>query len=108
MRSAVCRYCRQPVAEGEGVPTTSYWGAVKDVCHPACKRDGERAEALECQTIDADCNDCRHFRAYRRDEPGYAVTKHARTGWCEHHDRETTAFPVFCSGHPCFVHRRSG
>lgn len=103
-----CRYCAEPVTDGAGVPTRTYWGAVVDVCHPACKREGERQEAVDCQTIDADCNDCRHFTAFTRDDPRYEASKHYRKGWCGFHDRATTAYPVFCSGHPCFVHRRAG
>ena len=104
---AVCRFCRGPFSEDDPpVPVTSYWGAAKDVTHERCRVAGLKDEAYECQKIDADCNDCRDFRAYRKGEPGYAVTKHARRGWCQRFDRETVAFPVFCSGRACFTHRR--
>lgn len=54
-----CRYCGQ---EGADVKTVSYWSSIPDFCHSYCKLPGERQEALECQLIDADCNNCKHYQ----------------------------------------------
>ena len=61
-----------------------YWGPhsvdgvpVRFPVHKACKQQAMKDEAYECQVIDADCNDCRHFdrdTSYRapKETPGSA------------------------------------
>ena len=95
----VCRYCDQPVADG--VPVFSYWNAFRFMAHPACAKDGYRQEAYECQVIDADCNDCRHFQR------GSMLSKGIWSGLCSKDGSSVLAYPNFCSGHPCFEHRRT-
>lgn len=97
----ICRYCSKPVAPADAVVTHSYWQGMKFVSHKACKVAGEKAEALECQTIDADCNDCRHFRR------GQLVGKEVWSGHCQKYDRETRAYPKKWTGRECFEHRRA-
>ena len=58
----LCRYCSKPVSDADAGVTHSYWKGMKFLCHKNCKAAGEKAEALECQTLDADCNDCRHYK----------------------------------------------
>ena len=115
----LCRYCSQPVNRSDAVVTCSYWQGMKFVSHKACKVAGEKVEALECQTIDADCNDCRHFKRGHLvphaphvqktiddgDVPGFGTE--TWTGNCLKFDRPTTAFPKKWTGRECFDHRRS-
>lgn len=67
--------------------------------HKDCKSEQRAYEAFECQTIDADCNDCGYFKRERN----YKV--HA-TGKCLKFNKLTKAYPQFASGHECFVHRK--
>ena len=94
-----CRYCDKPV-ETDSVVTHSYWQGVKFVSHAACKVVGEKSEALECQTIDADCNDCRHFQR------GQLVGKEVWSGHCQKFNHKTRAYPKKWTGRECFEHRR--
>jgi hypothetical protein len=102
-----CRYCGQLVAIGapDFATTTAYWkiSGLGDQpryrCHVSCKRAGELGEALNCQTIDADCNDCAHFER----QPG----GDGMHGHCRKFDRPAIAHPGFASLLPCFEHRRA-
>src|SRR2546421_532208 len=51
-----------------------------------------KREAYECQVVDADCNDCKHFRR------GALVAKEAWSGHCLKFDRETRAYPKKWTG----------
>lgn len=97
-----CRYCDKPIPEGQEVKTHSYWQGDQFWCHSACKQSGERAEAIECQTVDADCNDCLHFQ-----RGSMAFNKQIWNGRCLKFDKLTQAFPKKWTGHKCFEHRRS-
>lgn len=98
--SDICRYCSLPVDATDAVTTHSYWQGLPFVCHKACKEAGVKQEAFDCQTIDADCNDCRHFRR------GQLVGKEVWDGLCQKYDCETRAYPKKWTGHECFEHRR--
>src|SRR5687768_13689028 len=87
-----CRYCSIPLTEMESVTTLSYWLGVKHPCHSQCKQTGERGEAIECQSIDADCNDCKHFkrgklerRALSCIENGKASSRMVNMGYFDGH-----------------------
>ena len=99
--SDLCRYCGKPVAEYDRIVTHSYWQAFQFVCHKACKSPGEKLEAFDCQSLDADCNDCRHFRR------GVQLGKWVSVGHCLKFNRPTKAYPNFCTGWSCFEHRRT-
>lgn len=101
MMDETCRYCGKPASAADAAVTHSYWSAVAFTCHKACKVDGDKQEAFECQCLDADCNDCRHFQR------GQRLGKWASEGLCLKFNRPTKAYPNFCSGWPCFEHRRS-
>jgi hypothetical protein len=95
-----CRYCGRGVPEPDCVITYSYWWAMMDIAHQECAAAGRQEEAYECQCIDADCNDCRHFRRdIRLRDDGFS-------GRCLKFDEPTLAFVNFASGHACFEHRR--
>lgn len=95
-----CRYCDQPLG-AEAVKTHSYWGAFPFSSHPACKVEGYKKEAYECQVIDADCNDCLHFKR------GQMVQKGIWQGECLKYQKPMNAYPNYASGHACFQHRKS-
>lgn len=112
LTAGVCRGCGLPVTADDFDVWVTYWQSLWAPCHHACK-SGMRREAIECQTVDADCNDCRHFE--RGKSAGELVqldcANHVATlpanGHCRKHDRPTVASNNFCSGWPCFEHRRA-
>lgn len=60
-------------------------------------------DIVEMQTIDADCNDCRHFhRGQMRKGLGLSCFE----GHCGYHDKPVLAWPMQYSGHSCFEHRK--
>ena len=73
-----------------------------------CSKESARAtlkdEAIECQTIDADCNDCIHFKRGEMLAKGAAS---AFSGHCMKFDKPTIAYPNFATGHKCFEHRKA-
>ena len=122
--SMLCRYCNQSIQPGEAVVTYAYWDTrpVEDRqkfwCHAGCKDAGVRAEAFECQLIDADCNDCRHFQrgevvkrwlsCMENKKPSMALVNMGWiTGHCQKFNRPTVAQPNKWSGLECFEHRRA-
>jgi len=117
----ICRYCAKPIAVNEVVETVAYWNATPDVCHRACKDAGVKQEAYNCQVIDADCNDCRH---YQRGKLAPRVISHLKKpdgttaevshqpniflgGQCLKFNKAVVAQPNKWSGLECFEHRRS-
>lgn len=106
-----CRYCDGPLTEAEAVKTFGYWKGYQFWSHAACKDLGYKQEAIECQSLDRDCNDCRFFLRETM------LTKGIWSGRCTNQERtpqahaqcrgaQVLAFPNFSSGHPCFVHRK--
>lgn len=113
----ICRYCNLEIEFGKEVKTFAYWWQNTSVCHSECKIEGEKQEALECQIIDADCNDCKHFKR------GYDVKRWlscvvnkkssfvlenigVNIGHCLKFNRVTEAFPKMSTGRECFEHRK--
>lgn len=94
--STVCRYCHKPVSQAEAVVVGTYWWAYKAVAHKACKTEGYQQEALDCQNLDANCNDCKHFNRTKGNH-----------GTCQenHQEGEFTVFPGNWQGMGCFIHR---
>lgn len=112
-----CRYCNLPVADADAVIVHTYWNAQQSIAHKACRASGYAAEVLECQTIDSDCNDCRHFkrgelvkRMLSTMSDGKAekieVNMGYFTGHCLKFGKPTVAQPNKWTGHECFEHRR--
>lgn len=116
-----CRYCSLPIADGLAVTTRGYWSHGEYPCHAGCKVAGEKQEALDCQTIDADCNDCTHYK--RGTLAPKTVSKLKTTdgrivdvifqpnvfigGHCLKFYRPTLASPNKWTGWDCFEHRRA-
>jgi hypothetical protein len=113
-----CRYCDELVLESELTTTHSYWGGSPFPCHKSCKVAGEKQEAYDCQVIDADCNDCKHFKrgevikrllsCMEDGKPGTRlVNMGIINGHCLKFDRPTQAQPNKWTGLGCFEHRRA-
>jgi len=116
----LCRYCSKPVSDADAAVTHSYWQGMKFLCHKNCKAAGEKSEALECQTLDADCNDCRHYKRGTSAPTQISRYKNHKGEWveivykpeiwigghCLKFDKPTTAYPKKWTGHECFEHRR--
>ncbi len=71
-------------------------------------REGEHnltaEDIIAMQTIDADCNDCKHFkRGEFHRSPGLDWFE----GHCMKFDKDVHAYPMQFSGLPCFEHRKS-
>lgn len=113
-----CRYCGQPIEAADLSTTYSYWGGFQFACHRKCKDAGIKSEAYDCQVIDADCNDCKHFKrgsiVPHKPEVQAAIdsgqcpnfSTEIWNGHCLKFDRPTRAFPKKWSGLGCFEHRR--
>ena len=116
----LCRYCDLPIVGAVPALTFAYWQVYGTrhqpayPCHATCRQEGERAEAYECQCLDADCNDCAYFQrgAHRGERlfpsPTAKVLLSAdHPGHCLKLDKPVAAHPNFASLLPCFEHRRA-
>lgn len=102
-----CKACGGSGCDDYAAP---YWQydieTVQGVCkpkgrvHKACKAEYVSITAYECQKIDADCNDCKHFLR------GVYLGNDIFDGMCKKFDKSVKAYPNFCSNHPCFEHRK--
>jgi hypothetical protein len=116
-----CRYCTLEIDPSELTTTVSYWSAIQFPCHKKCKVEGMKQEAFDCQTIDADCNDCKHYLRGKLANKVVDVlkTKDGRKeevtfqpnifvgGTCQKFNVPTNASPNKWTGFACFEHRRS-
>lgn len=100
-----CRFCGKEADYHTFDIHYTYWRGVFTICHISCKELGAKEEAYECQVIDADCNDCKHFKRGKMLQGGKTAIWE---GQCLKFDKTALAYPVFCSGHKCFEHRKSG
>ena len=114
-----CRYCEKLIEQGKEVKTFAYWNKTEFVCHAECKQAGERQEAIDCQIIDADCNDCIH---YKRGKIADKIVNQIKTtkgevkqvifnpqifvgGFCSKLNKLVPASPNKWNGLSCFEHR---
>lgn len=111
----LCRYCGK---EGALVKTLAYWNQTECLCHPECKQEGEKQEAIDCQTIDADCNDCRFFQRGELVKQLLSAMRNKMVvmvwvnmgivkGHCLKFNRPTEAYPHMSTGRECFEHRKN-
>ncbi len=114
----ICRYCSKPVSEP--MKTLAYWNQTQDVCHDECKVAGERQEAIDCQVIDSDCNDCKHYQrgkladkiVSKLHKPNGEIVdvifqpNEIYGGRCLRFNKTVSAFPHTFTGRQCFEHRR--
>ena len=108
-RENFCRFCGKELGKDK-IPVRAYWyrnyRLTKEeqdnrlfYSHKNCLENGKNEEAYLCQCIDADCNDCKYFTG-----TGF-IGKEIRIGHCDKLHKEVKAYPNFCSGHECFIHR---
>lgn len=99
------------------VKTLTYWNQVPFFCHAECKKSGELQEAIDCQTLDADCNDCKHFKRGQIVERwlsdmfnGKCIYRLTNMGIVKGHclklNQPTEAYPHMSTLRTCFEHRR--
>lgn len=107
-----CRYCQKRIWF-KAVKARSYWEkGTRQLSHARCLVTGFERECIECQKLDADCNDCRYFKAERN-------RKHIRYGICMRPKRpegfrdsihagwpHVIARPGSATLMPCFHHRK--
>lgn len=117
-KKILCRYCDMEMTGGDEATTHTYWSGAPFPCHTACKSVGEKREAYDCQLIDADCNDCLHFKRgsivphsltvktqiQAGDWPNFSTS--IWRGHCLKFDRPASAYPKKWTGRECFEHRR--
>lgn len=134
--SLSCRHCGKPVRREESGVIVGYWTPIWFIAHKECEKLGKADEAYQCQKIDRDCNDCKHFERGQRNkrfsnefilDPSkydiYSGNQQADAeeqkrymkdllfvgsydGRCLKFDRPATAWPGQFTGKECFEHRK--
>lgn len=57
-----CCYCDKELSEENFFIITSYWNPIwKPCCSENCAIEGYKIEEINCQEIDANCNECKYF-----------------------------------------------
>lgn len=104
-----CRGCGLSILPGEPVAeVAAYWTPhTRYPVHAGCRQRAQREEAYECQLIDADCNDCRHFERDTTFKPKKGIRPASLPGRCAKFGKPTIARPNTATGHCCFEHRRA-
>lgn len=59
---STCRGCGKSINPPDFAIWHTYWTPMWAPCHAGCREAGMKLEAFDCQCIDSDCNDCRHFQ----------------------------------------------
>jgi len=98
--SKTCRHCGLEVKEDNFDVAIGYWYPSWFPCHQECVKPQKEYEAFECQKLDADCNDCKHFSRIR------PLTVGVSLGTCNKFNRETKAYVNSPRGLECFEHRK--
>jgi hypothetical protein len=114
----ICRYCGQIIDQGQEAKTFAYWSKTPDFCHLPCQKEGERIEAIDCQKIDKDCNDCIFFQRGNLAQKQIHKIKNQKGelktiifqpqfsyGNCSKFNKPVMAQPNKWSGLACFKHR---
>lgn len=94
--SNLCNVCKKRISEEDFDVAYSYWYALMIPKHKNCST---KNDIIECQKIDADCNDCKYFKR------GNLESKGIFNGECLKFNKPVKAYPKFCSNHKCFIHR---
>ena len=99
-----CRRC--DAALSEVVVGSTYWSAKKQpFCSDTCKRLDEVECVYECQKIDANCNECVHFKREELQKvPG--IPGGVWHGQCLKKGVPTEGISRWYQGHECFEHRK--
>ncbi len=97
----VCGWCEKEITENDFDYFAGYWtGHSWRPVHKDCKKEYKDTEVKDCQKIDADCNDCKHFERIRSLGTGIA------SGNCKKFKKETIAYVNYSRGMKCFEHRK--
>lgn len=95
-----CHYCQRPIKD-QGSSFSAYWSPnIVWRVHPECKDLAQQEDRITCQTIDANCNDCKFFNR------GARLAKGVDSGTCSLFNKEVKAVPNTWQGNPCFIHRK--
>lgn len=97
-----CGWCNSIINDTEFDYFAGYWSPhLWRAVHKNCKREYQSYEIKECQTIDADCNDCKHFERLNAIATGVFI------GNCKKLNKETKAYVNVVRDYECFEHRRN-
>jgi len=97
----ICGHCNSEIENYHFAYISSYWVPNSwKPCHKNCTKEYLSSETYECQNLDADCNDCIHFK--REKEIGKGIYK----GDCLKYNKPTKAYPNTSTGNKCFEHRK--
>jgi hypothetical protein len=99
----LCKFCGKYTERSEADIVHGYWTPLMGLTHKLCKKEGYANEAYECQKIDMNCNECKHFS--RGDSLGSGIF----SGYCNKLNKPTEAQSNFSSREwhgECFEHRK--
>jgi len=109
----VCRHCQKPIKEEDFAVHSGYWFPhTWYPCHKGCLSELAGTEAYDCQVIDADCNDCKHFERGKQVNASGTLSRTlfpaigTKPGYCSKRSCNVEATPNHCSNFPCFEHRK--
>lgn len=98
----ICGWCEKQISENDFDYFAAHWTPhTWRPVHRFCKKEYQDFEIKKCQTIDADCNDCKYFERTKSLGTGMAL------GNCKKFNKETKAYVNYCRGMKCFEHRKS-
>lgn len=112
--STTCRHCNKEISEDDFAVHYGYWTPMLFAVHKSCQQECKQLEAYLCQSIDADCNDCKYFKRGKSESDKMINTSRAmfaklkvQEGHCLKYDMATVASSNTCSAMECFEHRKS-
>ena len=99
--STTCCHCGEHIAEEDFDYVVGYWSADSwHIVHKKCAKEFKEAMIYKCQSLDKDCNDCRHFE--REEELGKGVFG----GNCLKFNTKLKAYYCTPTNNECFEHRK--
>lgn len=96
-----CGWCNERITEDTFDYFAGYWTPnLWRPTHAHCKKEYMNDEIISCQSIDRDCNDCKHFERLHSLGAGISL------GNCKKLNKQTKAYVNFARGMECFEHRK--
>jgi len=109
----ICCSCKKEIKEDDFAIGYGYWEPRPFQCHKWCKDKHEKKITIECQIIDADCNDCKYFKREsnkpEKDEGDKRFPFPSLEGFpgnCLKHSVKVYAHSNYAQGYKCFKHRK--
>lgn len=100
----ICTGCEKELTRDNIDIIMGYWHPFSwRAVHKDCAKAAKDREVHWCQSIDADCNDCKHFERIKLIG---ASTPASYLGNCKKFNKETIAYVNLCTRHECFEHRK--